>query len=206
MNTNDEDVIVDDINDGDEIDEGGEGDELKPGDEGYKPKEGEEGYKPQEAPADKLARLKRQQEQLLKKHPELSGDKPNKKGKKSDELDYGQKAFLIASGIKDAEDMNLVKTIMADTGKSLDEVIGSKYFLAELKEQQEARATTAATPPGSKRAGASASNTVEYWLAKGENPPNTPENRELRQKVLNARIAKERDSGIFTKSPIGANK
>jgi hypothetical protein len=102
------------------------------------------------------------------------------------EFDYGQKAFLIANGIK-TEEFDFVKSVIAATGKSLDDVIVSKYFQAELKEKRDAEAVKNATPSDTKRTAPSINSTVDYWLEKGEYPPNTPENRKLRQEVQAAK-------------------
>lgn len=135
-------------------------------------------------------------------------DKPaDDKGKpgnedKSGELDYGQKAFLIASGIKEADEVELVQKTVKETGKTLDQVVGSKYFQAELKELREARSADDAIPKGGNkgRSAASSRDTVEYWIAKGELPPT--DQRELRTKVVNARIKVEKDKSQFTDRPV----
>lgn len=161
------------------------------------PKEGEkEVEKVQETPEAKRARLKRQLEQLDKKFPE---QKVEKKESKKDSFDYGEKAFLIANNIKEAEEMDLVKEIMKSTGKSLDDVVASKYFQAELKEIREVKASDAALP-AAKRNGENAQGSVEYWVAKGELPP--ADQIELRQKVVNARIGKETSKNVFTSNPV----
>lgn len=103
------------------------------------------------------------------------------------EFDYGQKAFLISNGIK-SEEFGLVKNIISATGKSLDDVISSKYFQAELKELRDAQAVKDAMPSDTKRSAPSVKNTVDYWLEKGEYPPDTFENRKLRQDI---QVAKE---------------
>ena len=87
---------------------------------------------------------------------------------------------------------------MKDTGKDIESTLDSKYFQAELKEMRELKATEAATPSGTKRAGQSATDQVDYWLAKGELPPASE--RDLRQKVVNARMKKEGSSGVFYNS------
>lgn len=191
-----------------------EGVELKEGDEGYVPDskgegdggegdgkgtEGAEGQN-QESPEAKKARLERQQEQHKKKHPELYEAKPDKKSKKSDELDYGQEAYLIANGIKEQDEIDLARDAMVSTGKSLKEVLAGKYFQSELKEMREEKAAKAAIPSGGNRSGQTASNSVEYWLQKGELPPaNMPK---LRQDVVNARIKKESNESVFTSNPV----
>lgn len=159
--------------------------------------------KRQESPADRKARLERELARHKEKHPELYEEKkPEKRGKKSEELDYGQKAYLIAKGIEDAEEVALVKTAMENSGKSLEEVLNASWFKAELKEFRDSKETANATPGNGKRTGSSAANTVEYWLAKSELPPNTPENKKLRQDVVNARIKRETTDRQFTDTPV----
>lgn len=193
-----EDVEDIDVEEAEDVEEEEDGDES---DKDEKPDNKDE--KPVETPEAKAARLLRQTNQARKKlglEP-LGETKPDKKtGKKSDELDYGQKAFLIANGIKDADEMELVKEVMKSTGKSLDDVVGSKYFQAELKEIRDDKATADAIPKGNKKGNNSASNTVDYWIAKGELPPK--DQRELRQKVVNARIKAESGKSQFTDTPV----
>ncbi len=148
-----------------------------------------------ETPEARKARLERQLNQLGKKHPELFEKKEVKtSSKQSDELDYGKKAFLVANGIKDGAEMKLVKEIAKETGKSLEDVLGSKYFQAELKEMRELNNTSAAIPTG-KRTGTSGVDTVDYWIAKGELPPK--DQVDLRRAVVNARIAKDKSKSPF---------
>lgn len=202
--TNEEEI--EDVNPNEKINEDGTKVILEEGDEGYvKPELKDE--KIEYTPSEKLAFFKRRQEQLLKQHPELreedksKEDKSSKKSsKKSEEFDYSEKAFLIANGIKESDEVDLVKAIMTDTGKSLDDVLESKYFQAELKEIRDVKITTNAIPSGSKRTGQSAQNTVEYWIAKNELPP--ADQRELRQKVVNERIKKEKVGNVFTNNPV----
>lgn len=167
------------------------------GDQGDASK-GEQPKQPEETPEAKRARLQRQLEQHNKKYPVAVEEK--KPESKSSDLDYGQKAFLIANGVKDADEINLVKDIMANTGKSLDDVLASKYFQSEIKELRDEKLATSAMPNGSGRSGQSAQDTVDYWIAKGELPPASE--RELRIKVVNARLKKETNTNIFTSNPV----
>lgn len=172
-------------------------DEAK-GQDGEQGQDNNQDNKHQETPEAKRARLTRQLEQLDKKHPVEK--KEESQTQKTNELDYGQKAFLLANGIKGTDEINLVKTVMQNTGKSLDDVLESKYFMAEIKELREIKSSEEAMPQGSKKSGASSKDTVEYWIAKGELPPST--DRELRQKVVNARIKSESTSRMFTDNSV----
>lgn len=124
-------------------------------------------------------RLKRAEKKLSK----FDSDAPAKAPSKTGDFDYAQKAYLVANGVKGNDEMKLVKEIMSNTGRSLDQVLESKYFTAELNEMREMRKTQDAIPNNSKRTTQSGKDSVEYWLAKGE----LPEDRELRSKVVKAK-------------------
>lgn len=149
-----------------------------------------------ESPEARLARLTRMKAQLEKKLG-ISTEKQTKPSKKG-VLDYSQKAFLIASGIKGNDEFGLVQEVMKSTGKSLEDVIESKYFKAELNEIRELNKTSDANPSSGNRSGNAARNTVEYWITKGELPPAS--DVELRRKVVNARMTKAKSAGQFYNS------
>jgi len=123
-------------------------------------------------------RLKRA-EKKLSRQSDPNHSAPSKTG----DFDYAQKAYLVANGVKGNDEMKLVKEIMSNTGKSLDQVLDSKYFTAELNEMREIKKSQDAIPSNSKRTSQSSKDTVEYWLAKGE----LPEDRTLRSKVVKAK-------------------
>jgi len=114
---------------------------------------------------------------------------------KSNELDYGQKAYLASQGYKSPKEMEMAHTIMKETGKTLDQVLESKYFKAEVEEMRELdKSQKASDATGkSKRSASSPSNEVEYWIAKGE----LPTDRELRKKVIDARRKKDSRGNPF---------
>lgn len=136
----------------------------------------------------------------LEKSKEAPPANPVEKKEPKSELDYGEKAFLVANGVKGSDEIDLVRNVMSNTGKSLDEVIDSKYFQADLKEMREAKASAEAIPKGTKRSAQSTRDSVEYWIAKGELPPK--DQRALRTQVVNARIKSEKDDNIFTDRPV----
>lgn len=138
-------------------------------------------------------RLKRAETKLGKKaNPE------KKESKKSNELDYGQKAFLVANGIKGVKETELVKDFMEQTGKSLDDVLESKYFLNELKDLRDITAVNDAVKDTSKRGTGVARDSVDYWIAKGELPPVSE--TQLRRDVVNAKIKNQKEGGMFYNS------
>jgi hypothetical protein len=154
--------------------------------------EGQDDTTDYKAEAQKYQGIAKRYQTKLKKMSERPAEKQEEQTPepkpKSDELDYGQKAFLVANDIKAQDEIKLVQAVMKDTGKSLEQVLESKYFQAEIKEMREKKQTDDATPSKSNRSNNSAKNDVDYWIAKGE----LPDDVELRRKVVNARI--DRDS------------
>ena len=135
------------------------------------------------------------------KPPAPRNDATDNQAPKNGALDYGQKAYLNSLGYKDAADHVFVQGIMKDTGKSLEDVLSSSFVQAELTRISEERATKAAQPPaGEGRQNAPARDTVDYWLAKGELPPT--DQPELRMKVVNAKIARQKSQSSFTDTPV----
>lgn len=190
--TEDDDEDIDlDLEDDDEDDDDGEKDKGKKDDEPKK-----------ETLEQRKARLQRQLARVDKKLGVDKGEKTEARSKKgSDDLDYGQKAFLVASGIKGKEETGLVRQVMAATGKSLEDVLESKYFQAELKEIREAKQSKEAVPSGSKRSGATGKDSVDYWIAKGEMPP-AELGPELRRKYVNAKMKGQSSGSPFTSVPV----
>lgn len=135
------------------------------------------------------------------KAPKPAEDPNAGQAPKKGELDYGQKAYLNSLGFKDAEDHTFVQGVMKDTGKSLEDVLASGFVQSELKRLGEERATKAAQPPaGEGRQAPPARDTVDYWLAKGELPP--ADQPELRRKVVNAKIARQKSESQFSDTPV----
>ena len=181
-----------------------EGDEDE--DEGNDEGNDGEGSKKKETLEQREARLARQLKQTRKKLGKDGDDeeqkpkpKTSKQEKKAKGLDRIDRAVLTVKGITHDDELALVEQIMNETGKSPEQVVESKYFKAELEEMREARNTKAATPNGSKRSSQATSDSVEYWLKKGELPPNDPA---LRAKVVKAKIAKEKNKNTFSDNAI----
>lgn len=136
-------------------------------------------------------RLKRAETKLKKSSDGPTPSKPSTSGG----LDYGQKAYLRAEGIKGEAETALVQQFMKETGKDLEKVLESKFFKAELEEMRELAKTDAANPTG-KRTGTTALDSVEYWMAKPlEDVP-----KDMRQKVVNALIKQSENKGVFYNS------
>lgn len=125
-------------------------------------------------------------------------DKGGKGGEDTGVLDKLDRAVLRVEKITAPDEIKLVESYMKETGKDIEAVLASKYFQAELKEMRDLAATEDATPTGEKRSGVLTRDTVEYWIAAGK----LPEDPVLRQKVVNAKIAKEKNVSQFSSNPL----
>ena len=117
----------------------------------------------------------------------------------SNDLDYGKMAYLAAKEINEAEDVEFIENEAKATGKSLIELLEYKYIQEKLQMNRETREAKAGLPPGSNRAGGGSLNTVEYHLAKGT----TPEDQELAEKVVEARMKRESNNKFSDELYIG---
>jgi len=167
-----------------------------------------------ETAADKASRLKRQLKQHLKKFGDEIGEfdlsditgsedttTTNSNDNKSDELDYGQLAYLKAHDIDSQDEIEMVQEAMQDTGKSLKDVLGSKFFQSALSEMREAAKVNNAIPDSKRQGEGDAKNTADYWLKKGELPP-VEMGDKLRREVVNARLANETSGSKFSGDPV----
>ena len=125
-----------------------------------------------------------------------SKDKPQEK--ESAELDWGQKAFLKASGLTTAEEMKLAHTFGKRNELDLDAVLEDDDFKAKLERHRTTKANELAAEGKSGRGGAGAGGqrSVEYWLAKGEHPPKEL-GKELAEKYVEARRSKGKSTAMF---------
>lgn len=149
----------------------------------------------EETPQAKKARLDRQQDQLRKKHPELYETTSKKESKKSNGLDYGEKAYLTSNGIKGAKEFEFVESELKKSGESLDELLDNDYFKARLEKFRGLEKTAQATI-SSKRSSSVATDSVDYWMEK----PFEEVPQDMRAKVVQAKIDKEKNKGHFYNS------
>ena len=121
------------------------------------------------------------------------------------EFDYGELAFLEAKDIAEKHHPFILEEINA-TGKSLKAVLAFRHMQDELKSRDEVDKVDKAIPSGGKRVDGAARDSVEYWLAmvdRGESTVSDIPDFELRNKVVAARIKREKDGqGQFTDRPI----
>lgn len=155
-----------------------------------------------ESPEARVARLKRELARAQRKAgiaEEEAEDAKFQPKNKSFELGYEHKAFLNANGIKGQDEYSLVKEYAQNTGKEIEDIIETKFFQSELKELRALRDSRMASDAasGSKRGQQSARDTVDYWLAKGDEALPPSYQTQLRRDVINARIKKYDNQSPF---------
>lgn len=136
---------------------------------------------------------------ILEKELE-SFKKPNIENQ-SDEFGLTELTYLLTQEIKNEDEIKLVKDELKIAGlkkEQLPLLVGNPYFKTKLEALKTAQANQIATSDIKGEAGSSsAKNTPEYWVAKGELPPRTPENRKLRSQIAQLLQAKEKTGSKF---------
>lgn len=151
----------------------------------------------QEEDRDWKAEAKKWRAEAFKLKNEGKPHKANaeKKESKSEDFDYGEYAFLAQKGIESDDEIAFVKERMKDSGKSLRDTLNASWFKAELAERQALSKTADATPKGTSAKG-TATDSVDYWMAK----PISEVPQEMRAKVVNAKLDREKSTGVFYNS------
>lgn len=189
-----DDVIVDTEEDtnNEEVEENTE--ETVEEKESTKPKRTpEEEYNYHKGRADRLAKklgINKAPEKVVKS----SDDNPSSK---SDDIDYGQKAFLKTYGIQGSDELALVKSFQSRTGDDLDTLVSDDIFLGKLQSLRDAKASAAAVPKGKGRSGQSGVTDVDLAVAKFREDGTLPTDFTTRNKVVDA-ITKEEKGDMFT--------
>ncbi len=132
----------------------------------------------------------------------IEAPKPTEKAEtpKSNELDYGQRAFLKTYGIAGADELALVKSWAERTGDQIDAMVEDEIFNAKLKglRDQKAAKETLQSVSNSRNAQPSSKSKAEFWLDK----PFDEVPKEFKQEVLNIKLEQEREGGKFTDQPV----
>lgn len=142
---------------------------------------------------------KRTIKDLQKEIDELKKPKETLQTKDSTDLDYGQKAFLKASGINGSDELALVKEFARRTGDSLDAIVEDDIFKAKLDRLRTTKENALAAESKGRGNTSTGRDSADYWLAKlGPNDP-VPADlpRELREKVVAARRSQGKTTKMF---------
>lgn len=150
--------------------------------------------KPTETPEAKLARLKRQTSQLEKK----LGITEEPVKATSNEPDYAKLAYLETKGVVHPDDQKIVTDEANRLKLPLTDVLQMEHIKNRLTQNNDARVTQDGMPKGSGRKGGEGKGSVEYYLA---HPDEVPQDLELHNKVIDARVKKETVGNMFSSTP-----
>lgn len=145
----------------------------------------------------RASKLKKAKEILSKQKPT---ETPNPERPETTGFDYGQKAFLKASGIN-SDEFDFVLEASKDSGKPIEVLIESPWFKKELEERREAKKTQEAIPTNSKRTATPARDTVEYHIAKGT-PLSEISDPKLRSDIVKERRRQATTGSQFSEHPV----
>jgi hypothetical protein len=154
-----------------------------------------------ETPEARLARMERQTEQLRKKLGKEAPTKHETQKSSLDEFNEGQLAYLAAKGIESDDDIDFTLGELKKHGGNLRELLGNEYFKSAVKTRNEAKSVLDATPT-STRKGNNAVDSVDYNLSKYLSTGKLPADREMANKVVNARLKQEKSKTMFSDTPV----
>lgn len=126
-----------------------------------------------------------------------------KKGKEetpqqSSEPDYAKIAYLQTSQVTHPDDQNYVLTEANRLKMPLTDILQMEHVKAKLASDNDARISQDGMPKGSGRKGGGGKGDVEYYLA---HPEIQPDNLELHNKVIEARMKQQTDDNKFSSVP-----
>jgi len=130
---------------------------------------------------------------LKQKPPEkIDLNKPN-------EPEYGKLAFLKSEGVSHPDDQKLVKDEAERLKLPLTDVLQMQHIKTQLQANREQREAEEGLPSGQGRSGGKGKD-VEYYLS---NPDKIPPTQEMSEKVLDAKMKREKGDIFGPFSHIG---
>ena len=114
---------------------------------------------------------------------------------KADEFGLLQKTFLVSSGIKDADEIELAKEIQKKTGIEWDKLVEDDYFQSRLTTLRNTKANAVATDVRG-GSGGGVTKTADFFIAKGV-PPTAKDvpDRAARVAIINQMMDAEKNGG-----------
>lgn len=151
--------------------------------------------KPKETLEQREARLTRQLEQTQKK---LGKNVEKPAPQTSNEPDYSRLAYLEAKQINHPDDQRIVMEEAERLKLPLTDVLQMEHIKSRLAKNHDARVSQDGMPKGSGRKGGANKGDVDYYIA---HPDEVPDDLELHNKVIDARMSKEKNSNMFSSTP-----
>ena len=136
--------------------------------------------------------LNRELKDLKKKSLETKTETPEVK---ADEFGLLQKTFLVSSGIKDADEIELAKEIQKKTGVDWDKLVEDDYFQSRLTKLRNTKENALATDVKG-GSGGGVTKSADFFIAKGV-PPTAKDipDRKARVAIINQMMDAEKNGG-----------
>lgn len=114
---------------------------------------------------------------------------------KADEFGLLQKTFLVSSGIKDADEIELAKEIQKKTGVEWDKLVEDDYFQSRLTKLRNTKENANATDVTG-GSGGGVTKSADFFIAKGV-PPTAKDipDRKARVAIINQMMDAEKNGG-----------
>jgi hypothetical protein len=123
---------------------------------------------------------------------------PKKTEQQSNEPDYARLAFLNSQQVTHPDDQKLVLDEASRLKLPLTDVLGMEHVKNQLASKRDERVSQDGMPRGTGRKGGPNKGDVDYYL---DHPDEVPEDLELHNKVIDARMNKHESENKFSKVP-----
>lgn len=130
------------------------------------------------------------------KSKQLEKPTPKNDEPKSNEPDYAKLAWLNSNKVTHPEDQKIIMDEAERLKLPLTDVLNMEHMKNKLKDANDQREALDGSPKGRGKSGGTSQQDVEYHLAKGT----TPDDLELAEKVINARMSKETSASKFSET------
>ena len=119
----------------------------------------------------------------------------------SEEPDYGRLAFLKGENVTHPDDQKIVMDEASRLKLPLTDILQMVHIKSKLKDAKDQRDVETGSSKGKGRSGSNTRSEVDYWINKKKTDGSfdTPDDQELAEKVIDARIKNDKNSSKFSK-------
>ena len=170
--------------------------EVQPNEQTETTETNEDLTKAQELANNQKIRAEKAEKELkeLKAKAETETPKNDEKEVKSNEPAYAKLAFLEGRKVSHPDDQKIVMDEAKRLDLPLTDILSMDHIKGKLKDSKNQRDAEDGAPDGKGKSSGNNKNDVDYHLAKGT----TPDDLELAEKVIKARMKKETNSNKFS--------
>lgn len=145
-----------------------------------------------------MGRANRLAKKLGKDKSEPEKSEPTS-SKPSEDLDYGEKAYLrSAMNLKGSDELQLAKEWKKKYGSTVEEMETDEVFISRLNNLRESRETMNAIPKGKNRSGQTGITDTDIAYAKFQETGELPQDFKTRVAVKNRALEAEASNNMFS--------